>query len=176
MRFPKRLQPGYEQLKKVYHLFPRLEERQSQHAGTLGRGEQADAAIGGRPRLCLGCFCWTNPHWDLPRIIINEIFKELTQVNQLLEMTILIVEQNAKGRPSCFPTGHMLQTGKIIIEGDSANSSTILKLKKPIWEERKINLCSLVDVTKRGRILFLLELRILPDFCLDQMFCCWRSS
>lgn len=108
-----------EQIKKVYHLFPRLEERQSQYAGTLSGGEQQMLAIGralmAMPRVML----LDEPSLGLAPIIINEIFKELTEVNRQLGMTILIVEQNAKKALMLSHRAYVLQTGKIVMEGNS---------------------------------------------------------
>lgn len=108
-----------EQLKKVYDLFPRLEERKSQYAGTLSGGEQQMLAIGralmAMPRVLL----LDEPSLGLAPIIINEIFKELVVVNRELGMTILIVEQNARKALLLSNRAYVLQTGKIIMEGDS---------------------------------------------------------
>ena len=108
-----------EQLKKVYDLFPRLEERKDQYAGTLSGGEQQMLAIGralmAMPRVLL----LDEPSLGLAPIIINEIFKELIVVNRELGMTILIVEQNAKKALLLSNRAYVLQTGKIIMEGDS---------------------------------------------------------
>ena len=108
-----------EQLKKVYDLFPRLEERKDQYAGTLSGGEQQMLAIGralmAMPRVLL----LDEPSLGLAPIIINEIFKELIVVNRELGMTILIVEQNAKKALLLSHRAYVLQTGKIIMTGDS---------------------------------------------------------
>ena len=108
-----------EQLKNVYDLFPRLEERKDQYAGTLSGGEQQMLAIGralmAMPRVLL----LDEPSLGLAPIIINEIFKELIVVNRELGMTILIVEQNAKKALLLSHRAYVLQTGKIIMTGDS---------------------------------------------------------
>lgn len=108
-----------QQLEKVYHLFPRLKERNDQYAGTLSGGEQQMLAIGralmAMPRVLL----LDEPSLGLAPIIINEIFKELTEINQKLGMTILLVEQNARKALLLSHRAYVLQTGKITMEGIS---------------------------------------------------------
>lgn len=108
-----------EQMKKVFELFPRLEERRDQYAGTLSGGEQQMLAIGRalmpQPRVLL----LDEPSLGLAPIIISEIFKELIEVNTRLGMTILIVEQNARKALLLSNRAYVLQTGRITKEGDS---------------------------------------------------------
>jgi len=108
-----------EQMRKVFDLFPRLEERKNQYAGTLSGGEQQMLAIGRalmpQPRVLL----LDEPSLGLAPIIINEIFKELIEVNTKLGMTILIVEQNARKALLLSNRAYVLQTGKITQQGDS---------------------------------------------------------
>ena len=105
----------------VFQLFPRLLERKDQYAGTLSGGEQQMLAIGralmAAPRVLL----LDEPSLGLAPIIISEIFKELIEVNQKLGMTILIVEQNAKKALQLSHRAYVLQTGKIVMEGLSAD-------------------------------------------------------
>ena len=108
-----------EQREKVFNLFPRLKERMAQYAGTLSGGEQQMLAIGrammAKPRVLL----LDEPSLGLAPIIINEIFKELTAINQTLGMTILIVEQNARKALLLSHRAYVLQTGTITMEGNS---------------------------------------------------------
>ncbi|MEG1823362.1 MAG: ABC transporter ATP-binding protein [Cloacibacillus sp.] len=123
--FPLSDKAQIEHLKEsVFQLFPRLLERKSQYAGTLSGGEQQMLAIGralmAAPRVLL----LDEPSLGLAPIIINEIFKELTEVNQKLGMTILIVEQNAKKALQLSHRAYVIQTGVITMEG---NSKDLLK-------------------------------------------------
>ncbi|MDR3076058.1 MAG: ABC transporter ATP-binding protein [Synergistaceae bacterium] len=108
-----------EQMEKVHHLFPRLKEREDQYAGTLSGGEQQMLAIGralmARPRVLL----LDEPSLGLAPIVISEIFKELTEVNRIMGMTILIVEQNARKALLLSHRAYVLQTGEITMSGDS---------------------------------------------------------
>ena len=108
-------------LRKVYDLFPRLEERHGQYAGTLSGGEQQMLAIArammSKPRILL----LDEPSLGLAPIVIREIFKELKVINKELGMTILIVEQNARQALLLSNRAYVLQTGKMIKEGTSAD-------------------------------------------------------
>ena len=108
-----------KQKEEVFQLFPRLLERKNQYAGTISGGEQQMLAIGralmAKPRVLL----LDEPSLGLAPIIINEIFKELTEVNRQLGMTILIVEQNARKALQLSHRAYVIQTGKIMMEGKS---------------------------------------------------------
>ncbi len=108
------------ELEKVFTLFPRLKERKSQYAGTLSGGEQQMLAIGralmAKPKVLL----LDEPSLGLAPIIISEIFKELTEINEQFGMTIMIVEQNAKKALLLSHRAYVLQTGNIVMEGESS--------------------------------------------------------
>lgn len=111
----------YSEMEKVFKLFPRLNERKTQYAGTLSRGEQQMLAIGralmAKPRVLL----LDEPSLGLAPIIISEIFKELTEINRQLGMTILIVEQNARKALLLSHRAYVIQTGQMIMEGNSSD-------------------------------------------------------
>ena len=106
-------------IERIYNWFPKLKDRKNQLAGTLSGGEQQMLAIGralmAKPRVLL----LDEPSLGLAPIIINEIFKELTEVNRQLGMTILIVEQNARKALQLSHRAYVIQTGKIMMEGKS---------------------------------------------------------
>ncbi|MDE7332152.1 MAG: ABC transporter ATP-binding protein [Lachnospiraceae bacterium] len=107
-----------ETLKTVYQRFPRLEERQNQLAGTLSGGEQQMLAMGralmSHPRIIL----MDEPSMGLSPIFVNEIFNIIQEVSAS-GTTVLLVEQNAKKALSISDRAYVLETGKIVLEGDA---------------------------------------------------------
>jgi branched-chain amino acid transport system ATP-binding protein len=109
--------PAYqEDLERVFHLFPRLEERVSQSAGTMSGGEQQMLAIGralmARPRLVL----LDEPSMGLAPRLIQQIFSIITQINEQ-GTTVLLVEQNAAQALRRAHQAHVLETGEIVRSG-----------------------------------------------------------
>ena len=107
-----------ETLAMVYKRFPRLEERKKQMAGTLSGGEQQMLAMGralmSKPKIIL----MDEPSMGLSPIFVNEIFDIIKAVSAS-GTTVLLVEQNAKKALSIADRAYVLQTGKIILEGDA---------------------------------------------------------
>lgn len=108
----------HSDLEKVFDLFPRLQERMRQIAGTLSGGEQQMLAIGralmARPRLLL----LDEPSLGLAPIIVQAIFKAINAINQA-GTTILLVEQNAHLALARSHRAYVLETGQVIIQGAS---------------------------------------------------------
>lgn len=100
----------------VLELFPRLEERLKQQAGTLSGGEQQMLAIGralmGKPRLLL----LDEPSMGLAPLIVKQIFDIVREVNAE-GVTVLIVEQNAAQALGLANRGYVLETGEIVLTG-----------------------------------------------------------
>ena len=107
-----------ETLAMVYKRFPRLEERKKQMAGTLSGGEQQMLAMGralmSKPKIIL----MDEPSMGLSPIFVNEIFDIIKAVSTS-GTTVLLVEQNAKKALSIADRAYVLETGKIILEGDA---------------------------------------------------------
>lgn len=102
---------------EVYKVFPRLEERKSQYAGTLSGGEQQMLAIGralmAKPKLLL----LDEPSMGVAPIVVREIFGVIKEINEKMGTTIFLVEQNAKMALSIAHRGYVIETGNIIISG-----------------------------------------------------------
>jgi len=106
------------QMDMVYSLFPRLRERRSQLAGTLSGGEQQMLALGralmSRPEVVL----LDEPSLGLAPLVVREVFTIIQQVNKG-GATILLIEQNAVAALEIAHYGYVLESGTVVIEGDS---------------------------------------------------------
>lgn len=126
----------------IFALFPRLEERRKQLAGTMSGGEQQMLAIGralmANPKMLL----LDEPSMGLAPLVVQEIFRVLERLRQENGTTILLVEQNAKAALKLADRGYVLETGKVILEGPSdellenaeVKRAYLGKDKKEVWE------------------------------------------
>ncbi len=118
-----------ETLIRVYKRFPRLEERKNQIAGTLSGGEQQMLAMGralmSHPKIIL----MDEPSMGLSPIFVNEIFDIIQEVSES-GTTVLLVEQNAKKALSIANRGYVLETGRIVLEGDAKDLLNNDRVKK----------------------------------------------
>lgn len=108
--------PDQAILDRVFDLFPRLQERITQQAGTLSGGEQQMLAIGralmGKPRLLL----LDEPSMGLAPLIVKQIFDIVREINND-GVTVLIVEQNAAQALALANRGYVLETGELVLSG-----------------------------------------------------------
>ena len=107
-----------EEYERIFERLPRLKERRKQAAGTLSGGEQQMLAIGralmSKPKMLL----LDEPSMGLSPILVQEIFSIIQDVNKT-GVTVLLVEQNAKKALSIADRAYVLETGKIILQGDA---------------------------------------------------------
>ncbi len=107
-------------LEFIFEIFPVLQERPKQRAGTLSGGEQQMLAIGrtlmARPKLLL----LDEPSMGLAPMVIRDIFKAV-QTLRSRGTTLLLVEQNAKAALQVADRGYVIETGRIIVEGETAD-------------------------------------------------------
>lgn len=129
-------------LQEIYSLFPRLQERRKQMAGTLSGGEQQMLAIGralmAKPRILL----LDEPSMGLAPLVVQEIFAVVADLRAHKGTTVLLVEQNAKAALKMADRGYVMETGKVILEGlasellenKEVQRAYLGKEKKEIWE------------------------------------------
>jgi branched-chain amino acid transport system ATP-binding protein len=108
-----------EDLETVFSLFPRLQERDKQKAGTMSGGEQQMLAIGrammARPKLLL----LDEPSMGLAPILVERIYETVAEINKQ-GTTILLVEQNANFALEYSSRGYVLETGTVALADKSA--------------------------------------------------------
>ena len=116
-------------IKRVFAIFPRLEERRVQKAGTLSGGEQQMLAIGrafmsGRQIMLLD-----EPSMGLAPLLMRNVFDALKDINEE-GTTILLVEQNARMALKFARRGYVLESGHLVLEGDSESLLQNPEVKK----------------------------------------------
>ena len=103
----------------IFGIFPRLKEREKQTAGTLSGGEQQMLAIGralmSQPKFLM----LDEPSLGIAPLLVKTIFEKITEINNTLGITILLVEQNANLALEVSSYGYVLETGRIILEDAS---------------------------------------------------------
>lgn len=108
------------ELDYVFSLFPRLQERDRQVAGTLSGGEQQMLAIGralmGRPRFLM----LDEPSLGIAPLLVKTIFSKIAEINRERGITVLLVEQNANLALEVAHRGYVMETGRLTLENSSA--------------------------------------------------------
>ena len=116
-------------MEHVFEKFPRLKERTNQMAGTLSGGEQQMLAIGrammSKPKVML----LDEPSMGLAPLLVKEIFSIIREINEA-GTTILLVEQNANMALSIANYAYVLETGKIVLEGNAKELAESEEIKK----------------------------------------------
>jgi branched-chain amino acid transport system ATP-binding protein len=112
-----------EDMNRVFELFPRLQERRAQKAGTLSGGEQQMCAIGralmARPKLLL----LDEPSMGLAPIFVERIFEIVVEINRQ-GTPVLLVEQNALMALDVAQRGYVMETGRIALQGSASELKT----------------------------------------------------
>ncbi len=131
-----------ETMAMVFDLFPILLDRRKQLAGTLSGGEQQMLAIGralmAKPKIML----LDEPSMGLAPLVVQEIFRVIENLAGEQKTTVLLVEQNARVALKTAARGYVLETGKVILEGEAADlmenkdvqRAYLGRDKKEIWE------------------------------------------
>jgi branched-chain amino acid transport system ATP-binding protein len=108
------------ELDHVFGMFPRLQERREQQAGTLSGGEQQMLAIGralmSRPRFLM----LDEPSLGIAPLLVKEIFARLVELNRERSLPILLVEQNAHLALEVSSHGYVLETGRVLLSDRSS--------------------------------------------------------
>jgi branched-chain amino acid transport system ATP-binding protein len=118
-----------DDISRVFDLFPRLQERERQKAGTMSGGEQQMLAIGralmARPKLLL----LDEPSMGIAPILVERIYETIAEINEQ-GTTILLVEQNANYALGVSQRAYVLETGKVVLSDRSDTLRTNPEVQK----------------------------------------------
>ena len=117
-------------IKRVFFIFPRLEERNAQPAGTLSGGEQQMLAIGRAFMSDRKLMLLDEPSMGLSPILMMSVFQALREINQKEGTAILLVEQNARLALRFSEKGYVLETGEVVLEGGTETLLNDPEVKK----------------------------------------------
>jgi branched-chain amino acid transport system ATP-binding protein len=113
----------------IYKLFPVLEKRRTQLAGTLSGGEQQMLAIGralmAKPRVLL----LDEPSLGLAPLLVRAIFQTIREINATTGVTVLLVEQNARAALKLAHRAYVMEVGRIVLEGPAAELASDPKVQ-----------------------------------------------
>ena len=103
-------------MKEQYEMFPRLDERRKQDAGTLSGGEQQMLAICrglmGKPKVLM----LDEPSLGLAPVVVNEVFRNIQRIKEA-GITVILVEQNAKKSLSIADYAYVIENGRVVMSG-----------------------------------------------------------
>ena len=108
-----------EDLDRVFELFPRLQERERQKAGTMSGGEQQMLAMGRALMADPTLLLLDEPSMGLAPILVDRIYETVAEINRQ-GTTILLVEQNANYALEVSSRGYVLETGKVALSDNSS--------------------------------------------------------
>jgi branched-chain amino acid transport system ATP-binding protein len=108
-----------DDLDRVFSLFPRLQERERQKAGTMSGGEQQMLAIGRAMMSNPTLLMLDEPSMGLAPILVDRIYETIAEINRQ-GVTILLVEQNANYALEVSGRGYVLETGRVVLSDESA--------------------------------------------------------
>jgi branched-chain amino acid transport system ATP-binding protein len=116
-------------MQRVFELFPRLQERRAQLAGTLSGGERQMLAVGralmADPKLLM----LDEPSLGLAPLVVREVFRTITRLREG-GVSILLIEQNARAALDVSDQGYVLETGAIVLHGEAgqlANDARVVE-------------------------------------------------
>lgn len=119
-----------ERLARVYALFPRLQERREQLAGTMSGGERQMLAIGralmSGPRLLL----IDEPSLGLSPLLVEQVFDALAALNRDDGLSVLLVEQNMAQALEVAARAYVMQSGRVALSGEAAELATSDEVRK----------------------------------------------
>jgi branched-chain amino acid transport system ATP-binding protein len=107
-------------IERVYHYFPRLKDLRHRVSGYLSGGEQQMMVIGralmAHPKLLM----LDEPSLGLAPMLVQEIFRIVGEINQQENLSVLIVEQNARAALSLVDYGYVMENGRVVLDGPAA--------------------------------------------------------